>query len=95
VSPNDFYDTDVLRKKFVTDAILLTETYLISQREPTIHLNKNPFPEPTIMVDGRRNMQNRSSVKGALSMNSSLILQARKGLCLKKRKGIFHLCSHT
>jgi hypothetical protein len=93
-----FYDTNVLRKKFVTDAILLIENiYLISQTERTIHL-KIPIPESTTRLTEKETCK----IKAVLRELSIWTLpwyhkhyKSRKRLCLKKRKGIFSICSHT
>jgi hypothetical protein len=49
------------------------------------------------MAQGKRNMQNESSVNETLSMNtpiSQALQVGKKRLYLKKRKGIFSICCH-
>jgi hypothetical protein len=47
MSPTDFYDTNVLPKKFVTDANLLTENIFYQPDRTNHSLKKKHFPKPT------------------------------------------------
>jgi hypothetical protein len=75
MSPNDFYDTNVLPKKFVTDAILLIEN-ISDQPHRTKHSLKKTFSRTNIMVDVKKTCKIKGVLSGALLMNSSLISQA-------------------